>query len=626
MFRIDCIPLKKGLERETLSYFSAKGIKIGSLVSVPVRSQKIPALITNTSLLVESKLSLKDANFALKKLGAVKTEMLYFEETLEAANRVAERSLGSVGSLLPFFTPRFVLEEGHGTKAHVFKKKVYSEKYFFQASEEDRLLEYRGLIRERFARGESVFICFPTIEESTYFFEELSRGIEDFAFLFESALTKKHLQQTWKEALHIAHPILIVGTPLFLTIPRHDLSLIIIEHESSRFYKQLQRPYPDARIAAELLAESYGATFILSDTAVRVETLKREEDHTLERIGATKMRVGASTESMLVDMRHEQNGEKKDFAIISKELKSFIGEGLENNERTFLFASRRGLSPLTVCNDCGAVVLCLHCGAPVVLHGEQEKAHFLCHHCGERRTALEGCRTCTGWNLKPLGIGVERVEEEVKKLFPEANVYVLTSDTAKNSKVARELVTQYMHSPAGILIGTEFALTYLHKKIERSAIVSLDSFFALPDFKINERVFWLLSYIKQLTRYRFLIQTRRAELSVFGNAVRGDTMNFYREELKMRELFKWPPYYTIVKISVEAVKDKAIASMETLMQTFSDVEPEVFPAFVPGKQGTHILHMLLRLKGHSQVSEKILKTLAELPREYRIEIDPESIL
>jgi primosomal protein N' (replication factor Y) len=377
---------------------------------------------------------------------------------------------------------------------------------------------------------------------------------------------------------------------------------------------------------AEMLATTYGATFMLSDTAVRIETMKREEDQELQRFGASKMRIGASTDSLLVDMKSQSNGEKKTFSIISPELKTLIKEGLENNERTFLFSSRRGLSPLTVCNDCGTTVLCHHCKSPMVLHGEQEKAHFLCHHCGERRSALEACSVCTSWNLKPLGIGIELVEEEVKKLFPEANVYVLSSDTVKTAKVAREVVSQFMKSPAGILIGTEFALTYLHRKIERGAVVSLDSFFALPDFKINERVFWLLSYIKQLSRYRFLIQTRRTELHVFSNALRGDTVNFYREELRLRQIFKWPPYYTIIKISLEAQKEKVVEGMEHLTKLLSYTDPEVFPAFIPGKRGTHILHLLIRLPEHTWVNEKLYEILLSLPREYRIEVDPESIL
>lgn len=649
MYIVECIPLKRGFQKDKLSYFTAQNIKVGSLVSVPMRSKKIPALVVKTTPLPKEKLAIKEASYSLKKLGSVKSETLYFEETITAAEETAKYYGATIGSILTEYTPQIIFDEGHGLKKlEALKTPVESEEiYILQANEEDRALEYRGLIRECFARNESVLIIFPTIEEMLRFDHELKRGIEEYAFLFHSGLNKKEFRNLWKKALSEEHPVLIIGTPLILTIPRHDLRLLIIEQESSRFYKANTRPYSDGRVFGEMLATSYKMKLILGDTMLRVETLYREESNELQRFSASKMRIATSAKTELVDMKKmrggspridsDEAGEKRIFEVLGVEVRNLITESLENNERIFLFATRRGLSPITLCGDCGKIVTCNHCGAGVILHKSKPASspksrdtgisgHFLCHQCGERRDALESCKVCGSWNLRDFGIGIEKVAQAVQENFGGVNLFLISRDHAKAPKIAREIFDKFIKTPKSILIGTEFALSYFNHKVEKSAIVSLDSLFAVPDYKVIERIFSLILNITSVTKHKLIIQTRNYESFVFKAAMRGDVIGFYREEIKKREMFNWPPYSKIIKISVETKKDLAVKAMSELVQAFSPYELEVFPAFIPKVSGLHALNALLRIPSKDWVDEKIISTLKKLPPIYKIEIDPETIL
>ncbi|MDO8492040.1 MAG: hypothetical protein Q7S34_00135, partial [bacterium] len=289
MFIVECIPLTRGFQKDTLSYFTSKIIPIGSLVTVPIRNKKTPALVVKTTPLPKEKMAIKDASFSLKKLSNVKSEMFYFEEAVRATAETADYYAGNVGSILTEFTPQIILDEGHGVK-NLAPLKLPAEKpesFVLQANEEDRILEYKGLIRECFARNESVLMCFPTIEEMFRFHAELSRGIDEYTFLFHSGLAKKEFQNLWKKALLENHPVLIIGTPLTLLIPRRDIKLLIIEQESSRFYKTKIRPYVDARFLAEKLASAYKIKLIWGDSALRIETLYREITAEFQRFPAS---------------------------------------------------------------------------------------------------------------------------------------------------------------------------------------------------------------------------------------------------------------------------------------------------------------------------------------------------
>ncbi len=172
---------------------------------------------------------------------------------------------------------------------------------------------------------------------------------------------------------------------------------------------------------------------MLGDIFLRIQTLWKEKNpgkgSGYGELSPLKWRSLSAAHGEVIDMKTPQDFKKKEFTALSEKLKNIISETIENNEHLFLFCGRKGLSPITVCADCGTLVICNNCNAPVVLYGkpainktERKNNLFVCQHCGERRDAHELCVHCKGWRLLPLGIGIEKVREEIEEIFPTAKI------------------------------------------------------------------------------------------------------------------------------------------------------------------------------------------------------------
>ncbi len=629
MFVITCAPITKSPTGEGLTYFSKEKIPEGSLVKVTLRGKIISAIVLEVKSLEDEKQALKTASFSLKKINTKSTTSFYFPEIINASKETADYFYTPLGATLSNYTPEMVLKNGHGIKIINRSIKSNYELLAFQGTEEERLLEYKGLIREYFAKGQSVLICFPTLEDLERFKIELTRGIEKYIFIFKGLKTKKELVSIWTNAIKEKHPILLMGTPQILSIPRKDIGLIIIEKELSRFYKSIRKPYTDARFFAESLAKHYKIPCIFSDTTLRIETTFRIEAGEINRVSASKMRVTSTATSSLIDMKKisaiKPNKETNSFEILSKELKQVIEKSQVNNERVFLFTVRRGLSPITLCNDCKAIVKCNNCESPVILHESSVEPYFLCHHCGKKRAAKETCVSCGSWDLRAFGIGVERVVQELEYNFPNVPCTVISKDTTPTAKSVSESIEKFMKN-GGILVGTELSLPYLHKKIEHSAIISLDSLFALPDFKLHERIFSIIQYIRERSKLTFILQTRQSESLVLQSAIRGDYNNFYRHELENRKDYKLPPYETLIKFSVEGKKEEVVNIVDSIVKNQAINDLEIFPVFTPAKNKKVILTAILRKPKDKNIEKNLSDYIKTMPFSVKVEVSPESML
>lgn len=633
---IDVLPLSRGVFRESLSYFTGNDTVVpGTIVSIPLRSKIIHALVISVRSPVELKTDLKSSSFSLKKINTVKSKELFLPEFIRAAEDTAIYTASTTGAVLSHFISKALLEYSHSTvHKHDLKKttgRLVRETYAIQTGDEERFAEYKSLIRERFARGFSVFLCLPTSHEVESLTTLLDRGIKDYSFILHTGLSKNKLISTWKAALVEPHPVLIIGTSPFISIPRRDIGTIIIERESSRFYKAHTRPYPDTRVFAAFYAKRRGIELVLGDIALRVETLFKVENGEYAEFGSSlKNRSLWSGAYRIVDMRAPlhpaETTSKKVFTILSPELQKIISELSQNNERLFIFTARRGLSPLTVCGDCGTVVNCSRCSAPITLHRRGSATFFFCHHCGLKKETDTNCRVCNSWKLETLGIGIELVEKIIKTTFPNVSLFRLDKDSAGSLQKATIIAKHFYEKTGSVLLGTESALQYLSEKVENSAVVSIDSLFSIPDFRMNERIFSMLLLIRAKTAKRFLIQTRNIEASVLAHAALGMIGDFYKEEIEIRDVFQYPPFTTLIKISFEGRRDEVKKNTEFLKLFLKSFSVEVFPAFISEVRGKYIMHALLRVKRLEWPHGALLLLLKELPPSFKIEIDPETIL
>lgn len=627
MHLIKAIPIARGIGNDVLSYWSPTDIYPGTVVRAPLRKRTIGALVVSSESVTDSKSEIKGLDFEIRKISNPESRRIFTPEFFKTAEEIARYYACSIGSVLFELAPSAILSgyENIREAQTIIKRKKQRETFVLQKSDEDRYGHYKSLIRERFAKKESVFMVMPTTEDIKKACSYFEKGIEPYTYILHGGLSKNEITKVWNKALDDTHPIIIVATGSFISIPRPDIGLIIVERENSRGYKIQSRPYLDMRHVAERLSVHMGSDLIFGDSCLRVETLWREDQGELIDYAPLAMRSLSTARDALIDMKKYKNSERN-IRILSDELLELIERNRKESGRMFIFVGRKGLAPQTICADCETTLTCNRCSAPLVLHGKDERRFYLCNRCGKKSDSHTVCRNCQSWRLVTLGIGTERIESDLKELMPELHVFRLDKTSAPTHKKALEIVETWYASPGSVLIGTEMAMLYLDKAIEYSAIGTLDALFAIPDFRINEKIFSIVTKLRSITQKQFLLQTRNPESPVLALGVKGNIIDFYRTEIEERKQFGFPPFSTFIKISYSGQKETVLESMEQLKVLLAGWHIDIFPAFIATVKGEYMMHALLKVTRYEWPQSELLERLRALPQSYSVNIDPESIL
>lgn len=627
MFIVEVVPITKGLLKSSLSYFSPKEITPGSLVEIPLRKKTVQALVVSSKDAREVKSDLRQADYSVKKIGQLKAKSFLSKEFIQSAEEVARYFAGGTGTVLNNTIPKFLLENFEKLKIKnnlkdVLKKDSH-EKLLIQASDDERYSTYKRLIREEFAKNCSVLFIVPSIEEVEKARSFLDKGIENYTFSLSSNLTKKDLIDTFNKIFKESHSVLVIATAQYMCLPRPDFNIIILDKEQNSSYKQLIRPYLDMRTFAEIFAKTSGTKILMGDLFLRTETIWREKNLEFSDISPLKFRSISTAEQKLVSIKKEKG---QDFSPLSQELQALIKKGIDNKENTFILCSRKGLNPIIQCNDCGENIKCPNCSAPSVLHQEGKNRFLLCHKCGYKRDVLLKCENCHSWRLEPLGIGIELLEEEIKKIFPEISTIRIDKESAKTPKQIQSKIKKFYENKGSVLIATEMALPYLREEVDNVICASIDSFLSIPDFRINEKMFSLLLKMRSLAKGNFLIQTRYTELKIWQNVIDGNLADFYREEIDNREMLSYPPFSTLIKITIQGQKESAQKEAEKLAEIFGEFKPHVYPSFISKVKGKYIMNVLLKLDKGSWPNKNLLQKIYSLSPKLAVRVDPDSIL
>jgi primosomal protein N' (replication factor Y) len=630
MYTITVLPLSRSPVARDLSYYSAVSYPVGALLTVPVRGREQGAVVARVEEVRLNKATLRAADFTLRKVPRQTPRAYLSPEFVRAAHSTALRYATHAGAVITTYTPTALLTGSHAPlpNANTTRPRLrgFIVPRLYQGQSKARIEFYRASVREAFASHGSVMLVVPTIADAERVDRALSPGIDRYAYLLHSRLPAKEQRARIEELLGVTHPIVLVCTPGYLAIPRHDLTTIIIEREASSSYTTRERPYTDLRVVAHELAAELGGQLFLADLPLRIESVYRKEVGEYEEVVTGHHRTQFESKATLVSLRGEGREPKQPFYAIGRDLLTRMHEVLQRNGRIFLYVARRGLSPVTLCADCGTTVTCKECAASVVLHKGHDENYFLCHACGALRHARERCRTCQSWRLETFGVGTELVERELAVRLPEGHVQVLSSDTARTHTQARAIVRTYYDTPGSILIGTELALPYLTTTIDLTAVVSLDALLSIASYTVYERITGTVTRLRELAGGELLVQTRHPDLEVLRHALAGNFSGFYRTELRARKAMGYPPYTVLIKISTVGSE---VEVAQRMRQAVADLMPHaliVYPRVLRAPGGKHISHGFLRIVRESWPEPDLVAKLRALPPVYVVHVDPESIL
>jgi len=638
------IPLSKNVRKDSLSYFSSTDVPAGHIVSVPLRSKNVDAIVMESTAVAKEKSALKDASFKIKKITKVKGPSFISKEFLNTAVSVSKYFATSAGALIHLVVPT-ILFDSYGKLEKRSQKKIIDdgtkhEKLVLQAPLEERMAFYKTYIRESFARKKSVFLCLPTIEDINRFRDELAKGIESYTVVLSSENPNKKIISEYNRAIEDKHPLLTIGTPGFLVFPDHNWGTIILEHESANAYRSASSPYIDYRIFVENYAEKAKIKLIIGDTILRIETIWRHDNGELGEVAPLTFRLKRNSQIEIADMtRVKPDGTRKSFKLFSKKTEGLVTEALSQKKRIFLFALRRGLSSVTVCKDCGTSVNCDVCGSPLVLYEARgvKSRIFACNKCKKQKDPNTVCGVCGSWNLVPLGIGTDLVYEKAESLWPDANIYRIDRDSTTTRLQAKKVMEQFQKT-GGILIGTEMALLYMTEQVDISIVVSFDSLFTIPSFRMNEKILQIGMNLGEKTREFVLIQTQNPDEKILRALANGNLLYAVRDEIEERSIYKYPPFATFIKVSYKGTRENIAKEKRVLERIFRDYNPVLYQAY-SGDRGDHRIYTIrttIKLErpnwalegmtAHASLDERLLFILLSLPPTYKIQVDPEDLL
>jgi len=658
---VTVIPLEKGAFKTDLTYFTAKDIKNGSIVNIPIRNKKILGLVVFSEDVLSAKSGIKDMSFKLKKITEIKEHSIFRNEFLESALKlssyfVSKKNNGVISLIPAIFREKYdqieKFKDGPclpaGRLGEIDRPlEIKTEKLLLQAQLEDRISFYKTLIRGQFALKKSVFIVLPTEYDIEMFYQSLSKGIENFTFSMHGGVRPKKIIKNYEKIINSPHGVLILGTAQYLSIPRLDLGTIIVEHENSNVYKMFSRPHFDLRIFTELYATKIGAKFILGDTLLRYETIARKEIDNLSEVYPLSFRTNFDEEAIHIinpnPNKEEETlpplgGKASKFRIFSEKSIEEIEHSLKNKKNVFIFSLRKGLATYTICKDCNETINCEKCLAPVVLYLSRDgkKRMFVCNRCNTEKDSDTKCANCGGWNLMPLGIGTDTVFEEIRNKFPKTKIFKLDRESVKTNKEAEKIIKEFEKSSGSILIGTEMVFFYLKEKVDLSVVASFNSLWSIPNFKMSEKIIQLLLSIIGKTERKIIIQTKNKNDPALLAVKSENLLPFIREELEDRKNLGYPPYKTFIKITYLGDKDDSIEAKKSLREVFKEYTPEIFSGFIVKNKNQFVTNALLKLDPQkwslpelshgSSIDQNLFNLLSSLPPSYEVSVDPEDLL
>ncbi|MBI5598149.1 MAG: primosomal protein N' [Deltaproteobacteria bacterium] len=419
-----------------------------------------------------------------------------------------------------------------------------------------KTLVYIRVIEEAVRAGKKAIFLVPEIALTLTPAAYLSQRFPARVALLHSSLSEGERHDEWQR-IQRGDADVVVGARSALFAPVRDLGVIIVDEEHDPSYKDEQGVRYNARDAALMLGKILGITVILGSATPSIETFYNARNGKLKPLYLKKrVEGGRMPEIELLDMK----GVKGSF--ISDRLKGLMKETIEGNAQVLLFLNRRGFSSFLACRDCGYAVRCLNCSVTLTIH--KEGRVLKCHYCDYTRALPEVCPECKGHNLKDPGVGTEKVEEEVRSLFPGVGVARLDRDSSRMKGQAARIIAAVEERKVSVLIGTQMVSKGHHfPGIALVGVISGDTSLNVPDFRGAERTFHLISQASGRAgragqASRVVVQTLNPEHFCFKSVKRHDYEGFFEEEMKAREDADYPPCVRLASLRVEGAREGAV--------------------------------------------------------------------
>jgi primosomal protein N' len=619
MYLITILPLSHNPQTDELSYFSKVPYETGAFVIAPLGKQKLTGLVLKSTSLLEEKQTIKDAPFEMRKLP--EQEPLFVLPFVDVYQIMAEYHLVTLNFLLRHALPyEYLLKETISEKTSLTKKNKIEA---LQAKESERVTQYKSLVRSTFSKQQSVIIVVPTVQEIHFWYDSIKKGIESVTIKITSEQTAKVREESLKTIQSSEHPLLIITTPYYFPIVSYKKHVLILEHESSPYYRDhISKLHMEAITIA--LAEKVSERILRGDTLLSTETLY------LLKKGIYDTYIQLQWPEKEVKTTVVARPKDRDYELFSVELQTLLKKVISEQKKVVLYGVRNGLATLTKCQTCQATLCCDTCSIPLVLVTRPEGRVFRCSKCHTTYEATKPCQQCGSRYLLPFGAGTETIETEIKTKFPELTTYRIDSEVTKTKKQAEKIIKQFEKETSGCLIVGEKGLRMVSEPTSYSAVVSCDSLFELPLLDAERKVFDILIALEKYTTAEMLIQVFDIEQSTIQAYQTGNIKKWSESHLAERTHFNYPPVYTHIKYTIALPHETQTQQIENMWKNLPLGNPQTNIMYHRSK-GNYIFIGSIFVEREVWENDSTKKTqlqtaLRSFPKSGRYEINPESLL
>ena len=430
---------------------------------------------------------------------------------------------------------------------------------------------YIHLIEETIRQGKQVLYLLPEIALTTQITERLKRVFGAEMGIYHSRFSDPERVEIWNKQLSDNPYLIILGARSSVFLPYQNLGLVIVDEEHDSSYKQ-QDPAPryHARNTALMMASLYGAKTLLGTATPSAESWYNATDAGKYGLVVLKERYQEIQlpEIIPVDIK-ELNRKKMMYGHFSPFLKEKMEEALNRNEQIILFQNRRGFAPMIECHDCGWVPRCVHCDVSLTYHKQTNK--LVCHYCGYTTSVPQNCPECGSQDLRDRGFGTEKVEDEIRELFPHARLARMDLDTTRSKTAHERIINDFEKGKTDILVGTQMVTKGLDfDHVHLVGILNADTMLNYPDFRAYERAYQLMAQVagragRKGERGLVVLQTGHVDYPIIKNVMSNDFESMIHAQLAERQVCHFPPYYRLVYIYIKHRQQRLTESMTALM-------------------------------------------------------------